>query len=347
LPKSSDASPSFALDPDSVSSVRVRLPGVALCATIAAVAWLLQAAEERMFGRPYVEALVLALLIGVVVAAVWDAPDSLKPGIQVASREFLEVAVCLIGVAIDTALLRQAGAGLFAGIVVIVVASLAITYAVGRAAGLPARMSVLLAAGNSICGNSAIAAVAPVIGADADDVASAISFTAVLGVVVVLLLPLLVPLLHLSDARYGVVAGMTVYAVPQVLAATLPVSAAAGAMATLVKLTRVLLLGPLVVAMSLVSHRKSPATSRQMIPWFIIGFVVFAAARSLGALSPVAIDRIRVVATWLTIIAMAGLGLAVDVRSLRQSSARIIAVVCVSLAALCVLSLLLANAATQ
>src|SRR5262249_21357332 len=158
------------------------------------------------------------------------------------------------------ALLRRAGAGLFAGIVMIVVASLAITYTLGRAAGLPARISVLLAAGNSICGNSAIAAVAPVIGADADDVASAISFTAVLGVVVVLLLPLLVPVLHLSDARYGVIAGMTVYAVPQVLAATLPVSAAAGAMATLVKLTRVLLLGPLVVAMSFVNHRKAQAS---------------------------------------------------------------------------------------
>jgi uncharacterized integral membrane protein (TIGR00698 family) len=298
----------------------------------------MQRVEEQIFGRPYVEALVLALLLGVVISALWNYPASLKPGIQLASRELLEIAVCLIGVAIDTALLRRAGVGLFAGVVAIVVASLGITYAVGRAAGLPARLSVLLAAGNSICGNSAIAAVAPVIGADADDVGSAISFTAVLGVIVVLVLPLLVPLLHLSDARYGVIAGMTVYAVPQVLAATLPVSAAAGAMATLVKLTRVLLLGPLVVAMSLVSHRKAAASRSQMIPWFIIGFVIFAVARSAGVFSADAIDRIRQVATWLTIIAMAGLGLAVDIRALRQSSGRIIGVVCVSLAALCVMS---------
>lgn len=324
-------------------SLRGRLPGLALCIGIAAMGWALQLMEEKLSGRPYVEALVLALLIGVVVASVWDIPASFAPGIQLASRELLEVAVCLIGVAIDTALLRRAGVGLFAGVVATVVASLVITYAVGRAAGLPARLSVLLAAGNSICGNSAIAAVAPVIGADADDVASAISFTAVLGVIVVLLLPLLVPLLHLSHARYGVVAGMTVYAVPQVLAATLPVSAAAGAMATLVKLTRVLLLGPLVVAMSLVSHRKARSAGSQMIPWFIIGFIVFAAARSAGFFSAEAIDRIRQVATWLTIIAMAGLGLGVDIRALRQSSGRIVGVVCVSLAALCVMSVLLAR----
>jgi uncharacterized integral membrane protein (TIGR00698 family) len=324
-------------------SLRARLPGVALCIVIAAVGTALQVLEERLFGRPYVEALVLALLIGVLISSIWTIPASLDSGIQFAARELLELAVCLIGVAIDTALLRRAGAGLFIGVVAAVVASLSITYAVARAAGLPARLSVLLAAGNSICGNSAIAAVAPVIGADADDVAAAISFTAVLGVIVVLLLPLLVPILHLSDARYGVVAGMTVYAVPQVLAATLPVSAAAGAMATLVKLTRVLLLGPLVIAMSFVSHRKPRASRSQMIPWFIVGFVVFAAARSTGVLSPAAIDGIRQIATWLTIIAMAGLGLGVDIRALRHSSGRIIGVVCASLTALCVISVLLAR----
>jgi uncharacterized integral membrane protein (TIGR00698 family) len=320
-----------------------RLPGLALCLVIAALGWAMQLVEERLFGRPYIEALVLALLLGVVISALWDFPGSFKPGIQLASRELLETAVCLIGVAIDTALLRHAGAGLFVGVVAIVVASLGITYGVARAAGLPARLSVLLAAGNSICGNSAIAAVAPVIGADADDVASAISFTAVLGVIVVLVLPLLVPVLHLSDARYGVIAGMTVYAVPQVLAATLPVSVAAGAMATLVKLTRVLLLGPVVVAMSFVSHRQSRTSRSQMMPWFIIGFVLFAAARSVGVFSPQAIDRIRQLATWLTIIAMAGLGLGVDVRALKQSSGRIVGVVCVSLTALCVMSILLAR----
>lgn len=320
-----------------------RLPGLALCIVIAAIGWVLQLVEEKFFGRPYIEALVLALLLGVAVSALWDAPAKFRLGVQFASRELLELAVCLIGVAIDTALLRRAGVGLFVGVVGIVAASLGITYAVSRASGLPARLSVLLAAGNSICGNSAIAAVAPVIGADADDVASAISFTAVLGVIVVLLLPLLVPLLHLSDARYGVVAGLTVYAVPQVLAATLPVSAAAGAMATLVKLTRVLLLGPLVVAMSLVSHRKARTSQSQMIPWFIIGFVVFALARSTGVLSAEVIDRLRQAATGLTIVAMAGLGLGVDIRALRQSSGKIIGVVCVSLTALGVMSVLLAR----
>jgi uncharacterized membrane protein YadS len=110
---------------------------------------------------------------------------------------------------------------------------------------------VLVACGNAICGNSAIAAVAPVIGATAREVASAIAFTAVLGVVVVLVLPLLIPALGLSATQYGVLAGLTVYAVPQVLAATAPLGSLSMQTGTPVKLVRVLMLGPLVLLLSL------------------------------------------------------------------------------------------------
>ena len=137
---------------------------------------------------------------------------------------------------------------------------------------------------------SAIAAIAPVIGAHADDIVSSISFTAILGVVVVLGLPLLVPLLALSQSQYGILAGLTVYAVPQVLAATVPVGLISTQIGTLVKLVRVLTLGPIVVGFSLFGRglRRedggSAASTRfnpfQLVPWFIIGFLVLAALRS-------------------------------------------------------------------
>ena len=114
-----------------------------------------------------------------------------------------------------------------------------------------------MAFGNAICGNSAIAALAPVIGAKREHVASAIAFTAVLGVAVVVGLPFLVPVAHLSNYQYGVVAGLTVYAVPQVLAAAFPVSALSGQVGTLVKLVRVLFLGPVLVAFSVMARREA------------------------------------------------------------------------------------------
>src|SRR6476661_2040820 len=230
------------------------LPGIFLCVTITLAATLLQAIEVKLVGQPYLEALVLAILIGVAIRTMWTPDLRWVPGIVFSAKFILEFAIVLLGASVSITMIAALGPLVILGIACIVALAIGTSYLIARALGLPQRMSILIACGNSICGNSAIAAVAPVIGADADDIAASISFTAVLGVVVVLALPLLVPILHLNDARYGVVAGMTVYAVPQVLAATLPVSAAAGAMATLVKLTRVLLLGPVVIAMGFVSH---------------------------------------------------------------------------------------------
>jgi uncharacterized integral membrane protein (TIGR00698 family) len=185
--------------------------------------------------------------------------------------------------------------------------------------------------------------VAPVIGADKEDVASSIAFTAVLGVVVVLGLPLLRPLLGYTVYQYGVLAGMTVYAVPQVLAATFPVSALSGEVGTLVKLVRVLLLGPVVVFFSfrhrkIGSQRLNPAA---FVPWFIAGFLVLAAARSLGAIPAGTAGAVREVSRWLTVAAMAALGLGVDVRALGKVGPRVMLAVVASLAVMITASVLL------
>ena len=189
----------------------------------------------------------------------------------------------LLGASISFQAVLEAGFGLILGIAVVVALAIGASYALGRWLGLPKRMAVLVACGNAICGNSAIAAVAPVIGAKPQDVASSIAFTAILGVVVVLALPLLVPLLDLSLTQYGVLAGLTVYAVPQVLAATVPVSLVSTQLGTLVKLVRVLMLGPVVIGLSLVAGRgATEATMRlswsRLVPWFILGFLSLAAA---------------------------------------------------------------------
>src|SRR6185295_14484806 len=161
-----------------------------------------------------------------------------------------------------------------------------------RALDLPRHMAILIACGNSICGNSAIAAVAPIIGAKPGDVASSIAFTAVLGVIVVLGLPLLVPILELSLTQYGTLAGLTVYAVPQVLAATLPIGELSNQVGTIVKLVRVLMLGPVVLGLALLMGRMRSASAapgerrwpplRELVPWFIVGFLLLALVRSLG-----------------------------------------------------------------
>ena len=298
-----------------------RVRGTVLCALIAVVATAAGSVEHAVAGRAWIEPLVLAILIGAAVRTAWTPDARWKPGIDYSAKQVLEVAIVLLGLTLDVPLLLRAGPLLAAGIVVAVVGALAVGYLLGRTLGLRTRLAMLVAVGNAICGNSAIAAVAPVIGAEPDDVASSIAFTAVLGVVVVLTLPNLMGPLGLSDYQYGVVAGLTVYAVPQVLAATLPVSVLSGQVGTLVKLTRVLMLGPIVLGLS-VAMRRRGATPQgrvaigRLVPWFIIGFLLLAAIRATGVVPVPVVDAARWTSAALTVVAMAALGLGVDVRVL-------------------------------
>jgi uncharacterized integral membrane protein (TIGR00698 family) len=303
--------------------------------------------EARIFGRSWLEALVLAILLGTAIRAVWTPNKAWFRGINFSGRTLLEVAVLLLGASISAQTIMAAGPALLGGIAAVVVTAMLISYAIGRRLGLTRRVAVLIASGNSICGNSAIAAVAPVIGADGEDVAASIAFTAILGVVVVLTLPALAMLSHLDALQYGVLAGLTVYAVPQVLAATAPLGTVAVQMGTLVKLVRVLMLGPVVLTLSLIARhwrdgsRGSPITTtagyppvHKLIPWYVIGFVALLMLRSTNLIPSVAFGPISIATGLLTVIAMAALGLGTDLRALAKAGSRATATVGASLLAL-------------
>lgn len=329
------------------------LPGVALCAGITAASIILQAAEQRIVGRPYLEDIVIAILLGTTVRTLWVPGPAWSRGINFSAKTLLEIAVAMLGVSISIQVILASGLGLLVGVAVVVAVSLAASYVVGRGFGLSHRLSLLVACGNSICGNSAIAAVAPVISAEAEDIASSVAFTAILGVVVVLGLPSLAPLLRLSQAQYGVLAGLTVYAVPQVLAATFPIGLLSAQMGTLVKLMRVLMLGPVVLLLSVAVSRSRPGVGanpaseiryfpiNRFVPWFIVAFVILACVRSLGLVPSVALGPITQAATLLTVVAMAALGLSVDVRLLRRVGGRVTASAMIAILILAGISLVL------
>jgi len=337
---------------DSSPSLVRLLPGLALAGTVSIASLAVARLETRLFGHPVVEGLVVAILIGMVVRTLWTLPKSAAPGVRLAAKEVLEVAIVLLGASVDLPLLLRSGPSLAVGIVLLVVVGLSASYGVGRLLGLPHNLAVLVACGNSICGNSAIAAVAPVIGAEQEHVASSIAFTAILGVVVVVGLPLLVHPLALSDYQYGVMAGLTVYAVPQVLAAAFPVSVLSGQVGTLVKLMRVLMLGPVVLffALRTPAARTTPDPGRdsrrrprltRFVPWFIIGFMLFAALRSGGVIPASIADPMKLLSTWLTVLAMAGLGLGVNLRAIAHVGRPVMITVSASLLVLLALSLTL------
>ncbi|MDT7949984.1 MAG: putative sulfate exporter family transporter [Acetobacteraceae bacterium] len=330
-------------------------PGLLLCLLVTAVAIGLERAEAAVFGATWLEALVLAILVGTAIRTAWTPGPAWRAGIGFSAKTLLEIAVFVLGASISATMIIAAGPYLIVGIAGIVIVAIFASYGIGRALRLPHRMALLVACGNSICGNSAIAAVAPIIGADGEDVAASIAFTAVLGVLVVLGLPLLPAVLHLSHLQYGVLAGLTVYAVPQVLAAAAPLGPVAVQMGTLVKLVRVLMLGPVVLSLSLLTRRlraqaadHPPTAGRpklsKLVPWFIIGFLALAACRSLGLIPYPLLAPAALTVNVLTTISMAALGLGTDLKTVAGAGPRVIAAVTGSLALLMVMSFALIRA---
>ena len=336
-----------------VRRVGALAPGVALCVAVTAAAMALQGVERRVFGHVWLESLVLAILLGAGVRTAWTPGPLWRAGVVFSAKTLLEVAVVLLGASVSAGAILAVGPFLLVGVVAVVGVALAASYGVGRALGLSPRMAVLVACGNSICGNSAIAAVAPVIGADGDQVAASIAFTAVLGLVVVLGLPVLGAGLHMSGLQFGALAGLTVYAVPQVLAAATPMGAVAVQFGTLVKLVRVMMLGPVCLGLSLVSSRlraepdeAAPAVTAGergeahrlsltgLVPWFILGFLALVAVRTLGWIPAPVMPALGAATVGLTIVSMAALGLGTDVRMVARSGPRVSATVVLSLAAL-------------
>ena len=322
------------------------LPGLALCAAVSALAYAGDALEAHVFGKAWLETLVLAIVIGAVVRTVWTPPPAFTDGVAFSAKTLLEIAIVLLGLSVSYGALVAAGPALIGGIAVVVGAAIAISYGIGRGFGLPHKLAVLIACGNSICGNSAIAAAAPVIRADSHDIAASIAFTAVLGVIVVLMLPLAGQVLHLSQLQYGVLAGLTVYAVPQVLAATAPMGAISVQIGALVKLGRVLMLGPVLFGLAVIGGAGASASHdkvgwRQLAPPFILGFLGMIGVRATGWLSPSMLDAAATASSVLTIMAMAALGVGVDARSVARAGARVTVVVVASLLALGAISLTL------
>ena len=165
--------------------------------------------------------------------------------------------------------------------------------------------------------------------------AASIAFTAVLGILIVVGLPYLAPILHLKPFAYGVLAGLTVYAVPQVVAATAPMGAVAMQIGALVKLTRVMMLGPVIAGVAAL-HRTFPAAYEpgldtvpfpgrslsRALPWFVVAFIAMAVARSTGLVDDQVSKAGALVSAMLSRLAMAALGLTVDLRVVLRAGSR-------------------------
>lgn len=308
-----------------IGRIWIYAPGLALAAAIAIAASGLDQLQANAFGIVGLDALVLAILFGMVIRGVFGLSALALPGVRLAGKWMLELAILLLGASISVAEVMGLGGGLIVAVIVVVMASLGLSYGLARLLGLDERLAILVACGNSICGSSAILSCAPVVKATEGQITSAIAFTAALGVLLVLVMPLGAAVLLMDELHYGIIAGMSVYSVPQVLAATAAFGPQSAHVGTLVKLMRVLMLAPtlVVVAATRGSGLSTGLQVQQILPWFIIGFLLLLAARFFGLVPDSLLDLSWQMSKALTLWAMAALGLLTDFRDLVRNGWRL------------------------
>ena len=296
-------------------------PGLGLAVGVAVAATIL--------GRlaPVVGGPVTAIVLGVALAG-WVAPRAaLRPGITAASTTILQISVVLLGSQLSLRQIVRVGADSLPVMVGTLVAALGAAYWLGRWLGVTGKLRTLIGVGTGICGASAIAAVAPVIGAASAEVAYAVSTIFAFNVAAVVIFPTVGHLLGLSQHAFGLFAGTAVNDMSSVVATATTYGPAAASYAVVVKLTRTLFIVPISLALAVLTARRERRDRARvrvglLVPRFLIGFLIVAAANTLG-LIPVAVHpALSQVSVFLITVALAAVGLSTDVAGLRRAGHR-------------------------
>jgi len=287
---------------------------------------------------PAVGALTWAVLLGALVANLNLVPESAQWGLKVATRKLLRVGVVLLGFSLSLVSIVQLGGPVIGLVVVTLFSTLGFTMWLGLRLGLGRPRSLLIATGFAICGASAIAAMEENAEADDEDVAVAIAMVTICGTAAMVVLPLLQGPLGLTDQQFGSWAGASVHEVGQVVAAASPAGAAAVGLGVVGKLTRVLLLAPVVAGVSYTRRQRLRHTASAgeqprlppLVPLFVLGFLVCVVARSTGVVPDAVLSVIEVAQTVTLGAALFGMGTGVRLASLARGSGRAIALAVVS-----------------
>nr|WP_281361787.1 putative sulfate exporter family transporter [Nakamurella aerolata] len=274
---------------------------------------------------PSISPLTVCVLAGVTVANCGLDIGRLRPGLQFAAKRLLRLGIVVLGLRLAVPDVLRLGLPTLAVIVGCVALTFFGTQALGRLLGVNPGTRLLMATGFSICGASAIAAMDGVTDNDEADVVTSITMVTLFGSLAIVVLPLLQRPLGLNDHQFGMWAGASVHDVAQTVATASVAGAAALSTAVIVKLTRVVLLAPMVAAMSLYRRRIGAHVSDKrppLLPLFVAGFIAMVALRSTGWLPASVLNVAQHVETVLLGMALFGLGAGVRIGTLIRTGGR-------------------------
>ncbi|WP_416221115.1 YeiH family protein [Rhodopseudomonas palustris] len=299
-------------------------PGVLLTAAIAAAALALRAIPTISGASP----MLLAILIGILAHNVVGTPQWAVPGVKFSLRRVLRFAIILLGLQLTTAQLIEVGGEGLAIIAATLLATFSFTVWFGRLLGVDRKLAELIAAGTSICGASAIIATNTVTRADDEDVAYGVACVTVFGSLAMVIYPLLQGVLGLDAHGFGLWTGASIHEIAQVVAASFQGGQSAGEFGTIAKLSRVMMLAPLVIGLGLLArvrtrHQPSaPGKAAPPMPWFVLGFVAMIGLNEVIAIPHETKAWIVAATGFLLSMALAAMGLETDLRKLAARGLR-------------------------
>ena len=298
-----------------------KLPGIALTALIAIPAWLIGKAVP-IIGGP-----VLGILFGMILAF-WHRPEPLNAGIRYTSKKLLQYSIILLGFGMNLFDVFQVGQQTLILMAFTLTAAFATAFLAGKLLKLDGKTSTLIGVGSAICGGSAIAATAPVIDADDEQVAHAISTIFLFNVIAAFLFPFLGHVLGMSDQSFGLWAGTAVNDTSSVVAAGYAFSQTAGDLAVIVKLTRTLMIVPVTLVLAIYTSRQASEQKKRqyslvkIFPWFVLGFLAASIINTFLALPIAVSDNLSQIGKFVIIMAMAAIGLNTNLIKLARSGAK-------------------------
>ncbi len=256
----------------------------------------------------------LGILSGVVLASLIPMPQVLKPGFTAAGKQILQLAVILLGAGLNLAVVWRTGIETLALMLVTISAVFVAAWLVGKALGVTGNNRDLIASGTAICGGSAIAAVSPILGAKEEEISYSISVVFLFNLAAVVIFPLLGHAFGMSPEQFGVWAGTAVNDTSSVLATSFAFDAESVPTATLVKMTRTVMIVPMALIFSFAVARRNRAAAGnfsfvKVFPWFVLGFLLMSAWTTWGGMPTAWAGFFKAAGKFLIVVALSGIGL--------------------------------------
>ncbi|MHB9071862.1 MAG: YeiH family protein [Sedimentisphaerales bacterium] len=301
------------------NSLFMIIPGVILAVFVAI--------PSVFLGQLYkpIGAVAYAIIIGFLIRNIFGLKPIFETGNKFAIKKLLRLAIVLLGVRLYFVDILKIGMSSILIIICCIVCAIGLTMYIAKLFKLPKKIGILIGVGTTICGNSAIIATAPIIEAEDEDVAFAVSTITLFGLIAVLLYPILGRFLSMSDTTFGTWAGTAINDTSQVVTAGYIFSEDAGNVATVVKLTRNLFIVPVIILMGFICNRNRPqgetkkeANFLQYFPLFVLGFIAMGILRSMDVFSLKGIFLIKETSSYLIVICVAAIGLGTSLKSMKK-----------------------------